>query len=94
MNEPGEFTLGLEGKTMRCEDFGEECVSQECLELKFICDIQDEDDDMILYLSIIVGTLVLLTCCLFVAFCILRKKLKDAQRINTEVSAAVREAEA
>ena len=48
---------------------------------------------MILYLSIIVGSLVFLTCLLCVAFCVLRKKLRDAQRINTEVSVAVRQAE-
>ena len=96
-NEPGDFSLSPlgEDKRMKCHEYSKDCTSFECETLKFICNIKDESfpSKMILYMSIIVGSLVVLTCGLCIAFCVLRKKLADAQRVNSEVSAAVREAE-
>ena len=45
------------------------------------------------FLVIIVCVMVILTLGLIVAYCLIKKRLNNAQRVKSEVSAAVREAE-
>jgi hypothetical protein len=95
-NEPGIFYLGTLGKEqpMKCKDIKGKCKdsdSMECQALAFIC--LDEGILPMFYLTLIVCSLILLTLGLLVAYVMIRRRLVNAQRVNSEVSMASRLAE-